>query len=53
MKDTLQTAQVLLGDIKGDVKLLNLTTIVNKVELVLQLLEGAVRELGEKEDATK
>ncbi len=47
MKDTLQTMQVLLGDIKGDVELLSLTPVVNKVELVLQLLEGVVRELGE------
>lgn len=53
MKKTLQTIRVLLDDIKGDVKLLNLTPLENKVERMSQLFEAVVRECGEKEDATK
>ena len=47
MKATLNTIQLLLDDIKGDVKLFNLTHIEKKIEKVSQLLEGVVRELGE------
>ncbi len=53
MKETLQTIQLLIDDVKSDVKLLDLTPIVNKVELISQLLEGAIRGIVEKEDATK
>lgn len=54
MKQTLQTIRILLDDIKGDVKLLNLASIENKVEQVQQLFEGVVREFEvETEDAKK
>ncbi len=53
MKETLQTIQTLLHDIKGDLNLLRLTSVYNKLERVTQLFESVVRELKEKEDATK
>jgi len=37
----------LIDDIRSDVTLLNLTTIMNKVERVSQLLEGVLREVNE------
>lgn len=48
MKMTLRKMRVLLDDIKGDVRLLNLTPTIKKVEQLSQLLEAVVRE---KEDA--
>ncbi len=54
MKKTLQRIQLLLDDIKGDLKLLKLTSIENKVEQASQLFEGVVREFEvETEDAKK
>ena len=53
MKNTLKQIQLLIDDIKGDVKLLKLEPLEKKVERVSQLVEGAIGINTEKEDAKK
>ena len=44
MRQTLLKIQELLDDIQGDVTLLKLTILANKVERVRQLFEGVIHD---------
>jgi len=53
MQKTLLEIQRLLVDVRTDAVLFKLTSTVNKIEKIFQLLEGAIQQVKDLDEAGK